>query len=91
MLKGALDMMVLRTLEPGDAHGHTIAQVIERTSEDVLSSYWGASENNRKARFHRLTAAGKRQLGRETNRWRRMARAIGLVMGENVRARALRS
>ena len=102
MLKGTLDMMILRTLISGDAHGHTIAKVIERTSEDVLeveqgslypalhrledrglvSSYWGASENNRKAKFYRLTAAGKRQLLRETTRWRQMARAIGLVMGE---------
>jgi PadR family transcriptional regulator, regulatory protein PadR len=102
ILKGTLDMMILRTLIPGDAHGHTIAKVIERTSEDVLeveqgslypalhrledrrlvSSYWGASENNRKAKFYRLTAAGKKQLLRETTRWRQMARAIGLVMGE---------
>ena len=68
MLKGTLDMMILRTPIGGDAHGHTIAKVIERTSEEVLeveqgslypalhrlenrgwlSSYWGASENNRK-------------------------------------------
>lgn len=102
MLKGTLDMMILRTLIGGDAHGHTIAKIIERTSEDVLeveqgslypalhrledrgwvSSYWGASENNRKSRFYRLTAAGRRQLMRETNRWRQMTRAIGLVMGE---------
>ncbi len=102
MLKGTLDMMILRTLAGGDAHGHTIAKVIERTSEDVLeveqgslypalhrledrgwvSSYWGASENNRKAKFYRLTAAGRKQLARETKRWRQMRRAIGLVMGE---------
>ena len=106
MLKGTLDMMVLRTLATGDAHGHTIAKVIERTSEDVLeveqgslypalhrledrgwvSSYWGASENNRKAKFYRLTAAGKKQLVRETSRWRQMARAIALVMGEKLPA-----
>src|SRR5882724_4333359 len=104
MLKGTLDMMILRTLVMGNAHGHTIAKVIERSSEDVLeveqgslypalhrledrgwvSSYWGASENNRKAKFYRLTAAGKKQLVRETNRWRQMARAIALVMGEKV-------
>jgi PadR family transcriptional regulator PadR len=36
MLKGTLDMMILRTLIGGDAHGHTIAKIIERTSEDVL-------------------------------------------------------
>lgn len=104
MLKGTMDMMILRTLVSGDAHGHTIAKIIERGSEDVLeveqgslypalhrledrgwvSSYWGASENNRKAKFYRLTAAGKKQLQRETQRWRQMTRAIGLVMGESV-------
>lgn len=102
MLKGTLDMMILRTLVGGDAHGHTIAKVIEHTSENLLeveqgslypalhrledrrwvSSYWGASENNRKAKFYRLTAEGRKQLLRETNRWRQMTRAIGLVMGE---------
>jgi PadR family transcriptional regulator PadR len=104
MLKGTLDMMILRTLVTGDAHGHTIAKVIERTSEDVLeveqgslypalhrledrgwvSSYGGLSENNRKAKFYRLTAVGRKQLVRETTRWRQMARAIALVMGEKV-------
>jgi PadR family transcriptional regulator, regulatory protein PadR len=102
MLKGTLDMMILRTLIGGDAHGHTIAKVIERTSEDVLeveqgslcpalhqledckwvSSNWGASANNRKAKFYRLTAAGRKQLVRETSRWCQMTRAIGLVLGE---------
>lgn len=102
MLKGTLDMMILRTLIGGDAHGHTIAKVIERTSEAVLeveqgslypalhrledrrwvSSYWGVSENNRKAKFYRLSAEGRKQLVRETSRWRQMTRAIGLVMGE---------
>jgi PadR family transcriptional regulator PadR len=36
MLKGTLDMMIVRTLVGGDAHGHTIAKVIERTSADLL-------------------------------------------------------
>jgi len=102
MLKGTLDMMILRTLVSGDAHGHTIAKIIERSSEDVLeveqgslypalhrledrgwvSSHWGTSENNRKAKFYRLTATGRKQLAREASRWRQMTRAIGLVMGE---------
>ena len=42
MLKGTLDMMILRTLVGGDAHGHTIAKVIERTSEDVLEVEQGS-------------------------------------------------
>src|SRR6202000_3546409 len=105
MLKGTLDMMILRTLIMGDAHGHTIAKVIEHTSEDVLeveqgslypalhrledrgwvSCYWGTSENNRKAKFYRLTGQGKRQLMSETSRWRQMARALALGMGGAVR------
>ncbi|MBB5327768.1 PadR family transcriptional regulator [Tunturiibacter gelidoferens] len=102
MLQGTLDMMILKALVMGPAHGHTIAHVIEHTSEDVLQveqgslypalhrledrgwleSYWGASENNRKAKFYRLTSAGKKRLVLETNRWRQMVRAIDLVMGE---------
>jgi PadR family transcriptional regulator PadR len=103
MVKGTLDMMILRTLLVADSHGHTIAKVIERNSEDVLqveqgslypalhrlenrewvTSYWGKSENNRKAKFYRLTAKGKKRLSVETSRWRQMARAIGLVIGES--------
>ncbi|QNI37575.1 PadR family transcriptional regulator [Edaphobacter albus] len=102
MLQGTLDMLILKTLLMGPAHGHTIAHVIEQTSEDFLqveqgslypalhrledrgwlSSFWGASENNRKAKFYKLTATGKRQLVHETNRWRQIVRAIGLVIGE---------
>jgi PadR family transcriptional regulator, regulatory protein PadR len=43
---------------------------------------WAASENNSKAKIYRFTAAGKKQPVHETNRWRQMARAIALVMGE---------
>jgi len=102
MLQGTLDMLILKALVLGPAHGHTIAQVIEHTSEEVLQveqgslypalhrledrgwlqSYWGTSENNRKAKFYRLSAAGKKQLTLETKRWRQMARAISLIMGE---------
>jgi PadR family transcriptional regulator, regulatory protein PadR len=104
MLQGTLDMLILKTLVLGPAHGHTIAHVIEHTSEDVLqveqgslypalhrledrgwlSSHWGPSENNRKAKFYKLTAAGRKQLTLETSRWQRMARAIGLVMDEDL-------
>ena len=45
MLKGTMDMMILRTLVGGDAHGHTIAKIIERTSEDVLEVVPQASNN----------------------------------------------
>jgi PadR family transcriptional regulator PadR len=103
MLQGTLDMLVLRTLVMGAAHGHTIAQVIEHTSENALeveqgslypalhrledrglvAAKWGVSENNRKAKFYLLTAAGRRRLAAETSRWLQMTRAIGLILGES--------
>jgi PadR family transcriptional regulator PadR len=42
-----------------------------------LSSFWGESENNRRAKFYRRTKAGERQLGIETQEWATIARAIG--------------
>ena len=100
MLQGTLDMLVLQALLPGPAHGHTIAHVIEKRSEDVLqvehgslypalhrledrgwiASFWGTSENNRKARYYRLTPAGRKQLRTATNHWERMVRAISGVL-----------
>jgi PadR family transcriptional regulator, regulatory protein PadR len=103
VLQGTLDMLILRTLVMGQAHGHTIAQAIERTSENALeveqgslypalhrledrgwvSSEWGVSENNRKAKFYRLTNKGRKELNAAAGRWRRMTRAIGLILGES--------
>jgi PadR family transcriptional regulator PadR len=100
MLQGTLDMLILQTLLPGAAHGHTIAHVIEKRSEDILqvehgslypalhrledrgwiASFWGTSDNNRKARYYRLTPVGRKQLTVETSRWERMVRAIGGVL-----------
>jgi PadR family transcriptional regulator, regulatory protein PadR len=102
MVQGTLDMLILRTLITGPAHGHTIARIIEHTSDNVLDveqgslypalhrlehrgwviSSWGVSENNRKAKFYKLTTAGKKQLTAETNRWRLLVAAIGRVLGE---------
>jgi PadR family transcriptional regulator, regulatory protein PadR len=45
-----------------------------------ISARWGASENNRKARYYSLTAAGRRQLKSETREWSRLAEAIGAVL-----------
>src|SRR5438094_1964527 len=46
-----------------------------------IAAEWGTSTNNRKARFYTLTAAGRKQLVRETTTWRRLAAAIGRVLG----------
>jgi PadR family transcriptional regulator PadR len=45
-----------------------------------IASYWGTSETNRRARFYKLTARGKRQLAAEATRWETLARAVGRVM-----------
>jgi transcriptional regulator len=100
MLQGTLDMLVLRTLAIGPAHGHTIANAIARQSEDVLqvehgslypalhrledrkwiASFWGTSENNRRARYYRLTPKGRAQLLAQTSRWDEIVRAINRVL-----------
>lgn len=100
MLQGTLDFLILQTLVLGPAHGHTIAHVIERRSDDVLqvehgslypalhrledrawiSSFWGTSENNRKARYYRLTPKGRKQLAEQITRWEELVHAIGRVL-----------
>ena len=45
-----------------------------------IKAEWGVSENNRRARFYELTAAGRRQLATETEDWRRVSAAINLVL-----------
>ena len=44
---------------------------------------WGLSENNRKAKFYPLTSEGRKELSTAAGRWRRMTRAIGLILGES--------
>lgn len=100
LLQGNLDLLILRILRWGPAHGHAIAKAIERGSDDVLlveqgSLYpalhrlikrgWitvddGTSENNRRAKFYRLTAKGREQLEAKTNKWDTLARAVGRVL-----------
>jgi transcriptional regulator len=45
-----------------------------------ISAKWGISTNNRKARFYSLTPAGRKQLGKETTKWKRLAAAIGRIL-----------
>jgi transcriptional regulator len=100
LLQGTLDLLVLRTLLLGPAHGHAITKAIERSSNDVLqveqgSLYpalhrlikrgWidfdhGTSENNRRAKYYRLTPKGRKQLDVETSKWDKLAQAIARVL-----------
>ena len=49
--------------------------------QGLIASEWGESDNNRKAKFYRLTAAGRRQLHAETERWTRMSSVIAGILG----------
>ena len=100
LLQGTLDLLILRTLRLGPAHGHAIARAIQFNSDEVLqveqgslypalhrlikrgciSVEEGVSENNRQAKFYRLTAKGRRQLAAETTKWETLAGAIARIL-----------
>jgi PadR family transcriptional regulator PadR len=48
--------------------------------QGLISSEWGTSDNNRKAKYYRLTPTGRRRLGEETASWKRLADAIGMAL-----------
>lgn len=99
-LQGTLDVLILRTLLTGPAHGHAIAKHIQRTSEDLLqvetgslypalhrleakgwiAASWELSDKGKRARYYRLTAAGKKQLAQEHSRWNAFSRAMELIL-----------
>jgi transcriptional regulator len=100
LLQGTLDLLILRTLAIGPAHGHTIAHSIAFQSDAVLqvehgslypalhrledrgwiASFWGTSENNRRARYYRLTRTGRKQLETQTSRWDQMVHAVNRIL-----------
>ena len=100
LLPGTLDLLVLRTLASGPAHGYGIAQHIKTVSDEVLQvgesslypalqrvllngwvkAEWGASENNRRARFYQLTAAGRKRLDAEREEFSRIVSAIQKIL-----------
>jgi PadR family transcriptional regulator, regulatory protein PadR len=53
--------------------------------QGLIESEWGTSENNRRAKYYRLTAAGRRRLGEETASWNRLVEAIGLALAATPR------
>ena len=100
VLRGTLDLLVLKTLALEPMHGWGIAQRIEARSRGLLgvsqgSLYlalqrlekkgwigadWRTTDNNRRARYYRLTAKGTRALGQETESWRQYVAAVGWVL-----------
>lgn len=100
LLPGTLEMLILKTLTRGPAHGYGIARHLEQVSADVLSigesslypalqrllvngwvtAEWGETESNRRARFYRLTPAGRKRLSAEAAGFDRMVSAINAIM-----------
>jgi transcriptional regulator len=100
LLQGTLDLLILKTLSWGSAHGYAIARWIQDTTGDVLrieegslypalhrlerrgwiTSDWGLSENNRRAKYYKLTARGRSQLRTETSTWSAFSTAVSRVL-----------
>jgi PadR family transcriptional regulator PadR len=101
VLRGTLDLLILKTLTLEPMHGWGISQRIQQMSRSVLDvnqgslypalqrlelkewidSDWHATENNRRAKYYRLTTKGRRALGAETDQWRRYVAAVEDILG----------
>jgi transcriptional regulator len=100
LLRGTLDLLVLKTLSWGPMHGLAVLRWIERATRDELQieegalypalhrmedkgwleSEWGYTERGRKAKFYRLSAAGRKQLAAELSKWSRYSTVVELVL-----------
>jgi PadR family transcriptional regulator PadR len=100
VLRGTLDLLILRTLSLDPMHGWGISQRIQQFSRGVLdvnqgslypalqrlelrgliASDWHTTEHNRRAKYYRLTAKGRRAVGDETANWRRYVAAVELFL-----------
>ena len=100
VIRGTLDLLILRTLSLEPMHGWGISQRIQQISEGVLevnqgslypalqrlekdgmiASDWGTTDNNRRARYYRLTASGRRALADERESWARFAAGLDAVL-----------
>jgi PadR family transcriptional regulator PadR len=100
LVRGTLDVLILKALVWGPLHGYAITSLILRQTDEALlveegtlypalwrlegkglvDAEWGLSENNRKAKFYRLTAVGRRHLKQETKTWEAYAAAVSKVL-----------
>ena len=101
LLRGTLDLLILKTLSWGPMHGLAVLRWIEQATHDRLQieegalypalhrmeqkgwleAEWGITEKNRKAKFYRLSPAGRRQLSAQVSRWAQYTEVVGLVLG----------
>jgi PadR family transcriptional regulator PadR len=61
-------------------HGSLYPALHRLQNRGWIASFWGTSENNRRAKYYRLTPEGKKQLAAESSRWEQLVRAIGRIM-----------
>ncbi|HTY43504.1 MAG TPA: PadR family transcriptional regulator [Thermoanaerobaculia bacterium] len=100
LLKGTLDLLILRTLALEPRHGQAIADRIAQITrgtfvvkpgslfpalhrleqEGFVVGAWGESEDGYRVKTYRLASAGRRQLERETEQWKRIVLAVGQVL-----------
>lgn len=100
LLRGTLDMLILKAMLWGPKHGYGVARWLEFQSEELLqieegslypalyrmegkgwiTSEWGQTETNRRAKYYSLTARGREQLASEEAGWERLVRAVTLVL-----------
>ena len=100
LLKGTLDLLVLKSLTLDPMHGFGIASWLEQHSEGTLGvddsamyqalhrlegrgyieAEWGVTENNRRARYYKLTVAGRRHLRAETESWLRYTTSVTSIL-----------
>ena len=99
-LQGTLEVLILRSLQPGPNHAYGVSQFLERQSGDEflvdngslypalqrllqrgwITAQWKTSPHGRKAKYYRLTPAGRKQLLAATSRWQRFVEAMGRVL-----------
>ena len=78
---------IARRIEQTSAHhlsvnyGTLYPALLKLEQEGYIASEWGVSENNRKAKFYRLTRAGRKQLGKEAREWERTAAILARFLG----------
>jgi len=65
-------------------HGSLYLALQRLEDKKWISAKWGVSENNRKARFYTLTSKGRDQLAEKTGEWRRLARAMALILDNSM-------
>ena len=100
LIRGTLDVLILKALNRGPEHGYAVGRWIRdetggelQVEEGALypalhrlenrgwvASAWGISENNRRAKYYRLTARGQKQLRAEKQRWTRYANAVAKIL-----------